>query len=271
MSRSSNSGAILPAEDQELVAPVLTRLAGEGLVLHQNVEVASVELQRTGVHVTLGRGAPATALDASHLMLATAPLPCVEGFGLKAARVAYSKDGIKVDAAGRTSNRHVYAIGAVVGGADSAMTAQHQGEHVAAALFGPQRRATPVARVLTTDPELAVVGLSEAAARARVKSIRVLRAPFSENPRARIAFAPDGHVKIVTDSNGIILGAGIVGSHARELIGIFSLAIAQRLSAADLDAVVATASTLTQACRTAALASPAQVGKAWRWPLRRLR
>jgi pyruvate/2-oxoglutarate dehydrogenase complex dihydrolipoamide dehydrogenase (E3) component len=254
-------GTILPEEDQELVGPILTRLAGEGLVIHQNVEILRVEPQRAGSRVVLGDGAP--SIEGSHVMLGTKPLPCVEGFGLKTARVAYSMEGIKTDADGRTSNPRIRAIGGVRGGPDSAMAARHQGERVAAALFGQPRGTAPVARVHCTDPELAVVGLTEGAARAKHKSIRVLRAPFSENQRARMAFGPEGHVKIVTDLHGYILGAGIVGPQARELIGIFTLAIARHMKAADLEAIVSTAATLTQACQTAALASGPQVGKAW--------
>ncbi len=262
-------GTILPEADRELIAPVLTRLAGEGLVIHQNAEILSLEPQLAGGRVNLGQ--EAASIEGSHIMVAARPLPCVEGFGLKTARVTYSMEGIKADADGKTSNPRIRAIGSVVGGPDSTMAARCQGERVAAALFGPrQGAAPPLARVLCTDPELAFVGLMEAAARARHRSIRVLRAPFSENERARTAFGPEGHVKIVTDSRGHILGAGIVGPQARELIGIFSLAIARHMKAAELDPIVSTAATLTQTCRTAALASGPQVGKAW-WRPRRIR
>jgi pyruvate/2-oxoglutarate dehydrogenase complex dihydrolipoamide dehydrogenase (E3) component len=255
-------GTILPEEDPELIQPVLTRLIGDGLVIHQNAEILSVEPQRTGARVQLGRGAP--SIEGSHIMVATRSLPSVEGFGLKTARVAYNMQGITADAEGKTSNPRIRAIGGVVGGLDSAVLARHQGERVAGVLFGqrPSEVPPPVARVLCTSPELAVVGLTEEAARTQHKSIRVLRAPFSENERARTAFGPDGHVKIVTDSRGHILGAGIVGPQARELIGIFSLAIAKQFKAADLEGIVSTAATLTQTCRTAALASQPQVGKA---------
>jgi pyruvate/2-oxoglutarate dehydrogenase complex dihydrolipoamide dehydrogenase (E3) component len=249
------SGTILPEEDRELLAPVLTRLIGEGLVIHQDAEILSLEPQRGGARVNLGHGGP--SIEGSHIMVAAKRLACVEGFGLKTARVTYSMEGIEADAEGKTSNPRIRAIGSVLGGPRLRTLGRYQGERVAAVLFGtrPTAPPTPVARVLCTDPELAVVGLTEEEARAQHKSIRVLRAPFSENERARTAFGPGGHVKIVTDSRGHILGAGIVGPEARELIGIFSLAIAKHFKAVDLEAIVSTASTLTQACRAAALAS----------------
>jgi pyruvate/2-oxoglutarate dehydrogenase complex dihydrolipoamide dehydrogenase (E3) component len=254
-------GRVLPDEDEELVAPVLRRLAGEGLAIHENAEILRIEPRRAGACVVLGPNA--ASIEGSHLMLAATPQACVEGLGLKAAQVAYGVDGIKADAEGKTSNPRVRAIGGVACGFTSAMLARHQGERVALVLFGsPSDVAPPVARILETDPEMAVVGLTEKAARAQVKSIRVLRAPFSENERAQTGFGPEGHVKIMTDSHGLILGAAIVGPQARELIGIFSLAIAKRATTADFEAIASSATTLTQACRAAALASAPQLGKA---------
>ncbi len=254
-------GRILPDEDDELIVPVLRRLAAEGLAIHENTEILRIEPQRAGACIVLGPNA--TSVEGSHVMVAATPQACVEGFGLKAARVAYGSAGIDTDAEGKTGNPRIRAIGGVAHAPASAMTARHQGERVALVLFGgPSDVAPPIARVLETDPEMAVVGLSEAAARAQHKSIRVLRAPFAENDRAQAAFGPEGHVKIVTDSRGLILGAGIVGPQARELIGIFSLAIAKRATAADFEAIASSSPALTQACRTAALASAPQLGKA---------
>jgi pyruvate/2-oxoglutarate dehydrogenase complex dihydrolipoamide dehydrogenase (E3) component len=254
-------GRILPDEDEELVAPILRRLAAEGLATHESAEILRIEPQRAGASVILGPNA--ASVEGSHVMVAATPQACVEGFGLKAAQVAYSSAGIGTDAEGKTSNPRIRAIGSVAHAPVSAMMARHQGERVALVLFGtPADVAPPIARVLETDPEMAVVGLSEAAARAQGKAIRVLRAPFSENERAQTGFGPEGHVKIMTDLRGLILGAGIVGPQARELIGIFSMAIAKRATAADFEAIASTAATLTEACRTAALASAPQLGKA---------
>ncbi len=255
-------GKILPDEDEELLAPVLTRMRRDGVVIHEQAEILRLEPQRVGLRIILGPDA--AAIDASHLFVSAQPIPAVEGFGLKNAHVGYGPEGIKTDAEGKTSNARIRAIGAVAGGSPSARLAHHQGERVAAVLFGPpQAIAAPVARVTCTDPEIASIGLSEAAAKVQHKSIRMLRAAFSESERARAAFGAAGHVKIVTDSHGHILGAGIVGPQARELIGIFSLAIAKHLKAPDLDAVLSNAPTLTEVCRTAALASAPQLGKAW--------
>ena len=80
-----------------------------------------------------------------------------------------------------------------------------------------------------TDPELAHVGLSEADARGRNVKVKVLRWPYHENDRAHAERAVEGHVKVVTDEKGRILGASIVGEQAGELIQMWALAIAQKL------------------------------------------
>jgi pyruvate/2-oxoglutarate dehydrogenase complex dihydrolipoamide dehydrogenase (E3) component len=84
--------------------------------------------------------------------------------------------------------------------------------------------------VAYTDPELAQVGLLEDEARALAGSIRVLRWPFRENDRALTTGATNGHIKVITDRKGGILGATIVGAKASENITAWTLAINQKLN-----------------------------------------
>jgi pyruvate/2-oxoglutarate dehydrogenase complex dihydrolipoamide dehydrogenase (E3) component len=87
-----------------------------------------------------------------------------------------------------------------------------------------------VARVAFTDPEFAQVGLQEDEARARHRVIRVLRWPFRVNERALAERSTDGHVKVITDRYGNVLGATIVGPQAGEGIAIWTLAVAEKLN-----------------------------------------
>ena len=87
-----------------------------------------------------------------------------------------------------------------------------------------------IPRVTFTDPELAYVGLSEAEAAKRAGKINVLRWPYRENDRAQAERTTTGHVKVITARDGKILGAGIVGAQAGELIQMWSLAISQGLN-----------------------------------------
>ena len=82
-----------------------------------------------------------------------------------------------------------------------------------------------IPRVTFTDPELAHVGLTEAQARERHGAIRVLRWPYHDNDRAQTERETHGHIKVVTTTKGLILGATIVGAEAGELITTWTLAI----------------------------------------------
>ena len=108
----------------------------------------------------------------------------------------------------------------------------HAGLVIRHALFRTPVRADRLAvpRVTFTDPELAQVGLREDEARAHCGIIRVLRSPYRENDRALATGATTGHIKIVTDRRGDILGATLVGAGAAENIAAWTLAINQKLN-----------------------------------------
>jgi pyruvate/2-oxoglutarate dehydrogenase complex dihydrolipoamide dehydrogenase (E3) component len=222
-------------------------------------EIARLEPISGGLRVYF-QGGPAP-LESQQIAFAANPLPLVEGLGLKNAGVTYANSGILSDAQGRTSNRKIHVVGNAAGGPDSGLSALGQAERLAAHLFGHSRLASPIAGVLGTDPEMAIVGLNEAQARKKHNSIRILRATFADSARARLTRTRQGHVKIVTNSAGIILGAGLVGPGVRELAGIFSVAIDKRMKASELS-VIANAPALTQAISEAALASTSYLGKA---------
>ena len=140
--------------------------------------------------------------------------------------------GIAVDRGLRTTNRRAFAIGDAAGGPQFTHAAlYHAGIVIKSALFRLRARADYRALpwATYTDPELAQVGLGEAAARAACGRVRVLRAGFAENDRAATERDALGLVKIVVRPNGRILGAAILGAGAGELILPWALAISQRL------------------------------------------
>jgi pyruvate/2-oxoglutarate dehydrogenase complex dihydrolipoamide dehydrogenase (E3) component len=169
----------------------------------------------------------------SHLLLATGRRPSLDGLNLDAASIAYSRDGITVDRGLRTSNRRVYAIGDVAGGLRFTHLANyHAGLVIRNALFRLPVKTddSVIPRVTFTDPELAHVGLTEDEARRATKAIRILRWPLSENDRAQAERKTRGHIKVIADKRGRILGATIVGHGAGELIATWALARASRLN-----------------------------------------
>jgi pyruvate/2-oxoglutarate dehydrogenase complex dihydrolipoamide dehydrogenase (E3) component len=221
----------LGKEDPELAAHVLERLGDEGLAVREGVRVVGVEGKARAVRVAIEGEGGAEVIAGSHLLVATGRKPNLSDLNLDAAGIKHGAQGIMVDGGLVTSNPKVFAIGDCTGGLQFTHVANyHAGIVIRRALFRlPVKvNAMLVPRVTFTDPELAAVGLSEEEARARGE-IRVLRWPYHENDRAQAERTTEGMVKVITDRRGRILGAGIVGAHAGELIQMWALAISQRL------------------------------------------
>jgi pyruvate/2-oxoglutarate dehydrogenase complex dihydrolipoamide dehydrogenase (E3) component len=224
-----DAGPILPRDDPELVALLAARLAEDGIVLRPSAAVAGVEPASNGIAVVLAGGERITG---SHLLVAAGRQPELAALDLAAAGIEATAAGIVVDRRLRTTNRRAYAIGDAAGGPQFTHVAlYHAGIVIRNALFRlPARvdyRALPW--VTFTDPELAQVGLTEAAARAQGQDLRVLRWPLADNDRAQTERDTAGEVKITTRRNGRILGATILGPGAGDLILPWALAISQRL------------------------------------------
>jgi len=222
----------LSKDDPELTKVVIERLRAEGVTIHENTKVESVEggLGRVRVNVTSSN--EKRAIEGTHLLLAVGRKPSIADLGLEAAGVRYDQRGIKVNRGLKTSNRRIFAIGDVAGGLQFTHVANyHAGIVIRRALFRLPAKVdnSVVPWVTFTDPELAHVGLSEAAARKSSGTINVLRWPYHENDRAQAERETTGHIKVVTAKNGRILGATIVGAQAGELIGMWALAISQKM------------------------------------------
>jgi pyruvate/2-oxoglutarate dehydrogenase complex dihydrolipoamide dehydrogenase (E3) component len=157
----------------------------------------------------------------------------------------------------KTTNKRVYAIGDVAAGQLQFTHAgnYHAGLVIRNALFrlpvGANNDVIPW--VTYTEPELAQSGLSEAEARKRSIKIRILRWPYHDNDRAQAERETHGHIKVITKTNGKIIGATIVGAQAGELITAWTLAIAQGLNIRALTSIVVPYPTLSEIGKRAAI------------------
>ncbi len=235
--------AALPEADPELAAIIVDRLRAEGIGLRAGVKVTQVARRRSGLRLSLIDPSDGEInIEASHLLVATGRRPDIDVLGLSSAGIASTGDGITVDRNLRTTNRRAYAIGDAIAGPPLAERARREGVAVIRNILRRVPVGSPAANVplaVFTDPALAQVGLSESEARTRHRDIRVVRIPYAGNDRAEIEHAPYGTVKVVATANGKrILGAGIVGRNATDLIAPFALAIANGLG---LDAISAVA------------------------------
>lgn len=247
------AGIFLAKDDPELAAIVVARLRAEGIDLRDGIKVERVERSADGIVALLNGGA---RLEGTHLLVAAGRTPTTEGLGLDRAGIATTRRGIAVDARLRTANRHVWAIGDCNGLQPFTHMAGYQASlFVRSALFRVPARLDPSILCWTTytDPELAQVGKSEREARGdHGDAVRVLRWRFAENDRAQAERDIEGMVKVVTDRRGRVLGAGIAGPQAGELIQSWCLAVSQRLKVSALAGFVPPYPTLGETAKRAA-------------------
>jgi pyruvate/2-oxoglutarate dehydrogenase complex dihydrolipoamide dehydrogenase (E3) component len=165
-------------------------------------------------------------------LIAVGRKPTIEGLDLTAAGVETNARGVKTDARLRSTNKRIYAIGDVAGGKQFTHVAgYHASVLVRNILFKmPAKNNEHLAPHVTyCDPELAQIGLTEKEARETHGEIKIARWSFSQNDRAEAERDTQGLVKVVTDKKGTILGAGIVGRGAGDLLQPWTLAMTSGL------------------------------------------
>ena len=265
--------SILPKDDPELVEILRRRLRADGIDLHEGAKVVGVARAESGIRVEIERDGTRQQISGSHLLLAVGRVPGVEGLGLESAGIEYDRRGIKTDARLRTTNKKVYAAGDIAGGLQFTHVAgYHAGIVIKNALFRwPAKLDTnAVPWVTYTAPELAQVGMAEAAAREAHGSVNILRWPFAENDRAQAERRVDGLVKAVVRPNGKILGVTILGAQAGELIQPWVLAMSQGLKIGAMAQMIAPYPTLGEASKRAAgsFYIPKLFGERTKWLVR---
>ena len=240
----------LAKDDPECGSIVLDQLEREGVVIRSGVKVLGVAHAAGRVTVTIEGADGSETIEGTHILIAAGRKPTVDGLDLEAAGVRSDRSGIIVSRKLKTSNRRIYAIGDVAAGQLQFTHAAnyHAGLVIRNALFRLPVRVDndAIPWVTYTEPELAQAGITEAEARRRRIAIRILRWPYHENDRAQAERETGGHIKVITDKKGRILGATIVGAQAGELIALWTLAIAQKLNIRALTGIVLPYPTLTE-------------------------
>jgi pyruvate/2-oxoglutarate dehydrogenase complex dihydrolipoamide dehydrogenase (E3) component len=247
---------VLGREDSEFSSLVADCLRTEGVDIREGIKIARVEAAGSGARVVLEGDGREEHIDGSHLLIAGGRAPNVNNLGLERAGIAFDRKGISVSKSLRTSNRRVYAIGDVAGGTQFTHAANyHAGLVIRAVLFRMRVKAHDhlIPRVTYTDPEIATAGLTEEQARAKHKKLNIYRWPFSENDRAQAGRETHGHIKVLASAKGHVLGVGIVGPHAGELLGPWQLAITKGLKVADIAGMVMPYPTLQEVSKRAAV------------------
>ena len=246
--------------EPEHAAGLQAALESEGVVFHAPSKTRRISGEAGAITVELESG---LKVEGTHLLVAAGRAPNVEGLNLEAAGVRYDRRGIEVDDTLRTSNPKVFAAGDIAAGMGGLTHAAgyHASTLVKGFYFLPPvlnrimaKAEADVPASVYTEPELASVGLSEAAAREAGHDVRVTTAAFADNDRAIAERETAGSVKIVADKKGRILGASILGEGAGDLIQILSLAKAQGVKLSGLAQMIAPYPTRGEAIKRASSA-----------------
>ncbi|MGX9353065.1 dihydrolipoyl dehydrogenase family protein [Shimia sp. W99] len=229
----------LGKDDPEMAAFVLEALRGEGVEIAEGAMAARVSSEQGRITVETKDGRSFTG---SHLLMAVGRRANTEKLNLEAAGIETTRTGIKVDAALKTTNRRVYAIGDVAGGMQFTHVAGYQaGVIIRSALFGlpAKARTDHIPYATYTDPELAQIGPTEAEARkVHGDRLTVARFEFDHNDRLIAERKAKGLIKVMV-VKGRPVGVSIAGPQAGELINLWALAIANRLKMSAVAAMVA--------------------------------
>ena len=232
------TGDLLPGVDRDLVRPLLLRLKSRFQNIYLNTQVTSCELQENQITTEFDGPGDIESANYDRVLVAVGRKPNSMDLGLESTQINTDERGfIIVDERYQTDEPSVFAIGDVIGGAMLAHKASAEGKTVVGILAGeessPKTRCVPA--VVFTDPEIAWCGLTETEAQNNNRKVKVAKFPWSASGRAQTLSRPDGVTKLVLDPDTeVVLGMGISGVGAGELIGEGVLAVDNGLKAKDL-------------------------------------
>ncbi len=242
----------LGKDDPELAGVVLDALRDEGVVIEEDALAAEVRGKAGAIEVEAKDG---RIFKGSHLLMAVGRKANTDKLDLEKAGIKPARNGIKVDASLRTTNKKVYAIGDVAGGLQFTHVAgYHAGVIIRSMLFGlPSKAKTAhIPWATYTDPELAQVGMTEAEAKkAHGIKLEVVRFHYTHNDRAIAERKTKGFIKVMV-VKGRPVGVSIVGYQAGELINLWALALANSMKMSQIAAMVAPYPTIGEINKRAA-------------------
>lgn len=244
---------LLPGVDRDLVQPLARRCEKLFEAIHLNTKITDLRESGSRIEVHLeGRGTQ----DFDRVLVAVGRRAQSDGLGLEGTRVRADERGaIIVDEHCRTPDPHIYAVGDVTGEPMLAHRAMRQGKIAAEVIAGRPAAFDNVVvpAVVFTDPEVAWCGLTEADAQRAARPVKIAKLQWAASGRAATLGRSDGLTKLLVEPDtGRLLGVGIVGPAAGELIAEGALAVETALLAEDLAATIHTHPTLSETFMEAA-------------------
>jgi dihydrolipoamide dehydrogenase len=251
------TGSLLPGVDADLVRPLFQHLQKQFAAIHLNTKVAKIEEVANGIRAILEGPEVAEAQSTfEKVLVAVGRRPNSRQLGLEKAGVQVDEKGfIKVDERRRTSVANIHAIGDVAGEPMLAHKAAHEGKLAVEVICGEPAVWEPrcIPAVVFTDPEIAWAGLTEHDAKKQGREVKVARLHWGASGRALTLGRTDGISKLIVDpESDRILGVGLAGAGAGELIAEGVLAIEMAATARDVALSIHPHPTLTETISEAA-------------------
>lgn len=257
---------LLPQAEPEIAAALTSYFEDEGISVASNIAYRSIRETGNGIALTIAQDGRSRIIEADQVLIATGRAPNIEDLGLAEQAIALRQNGgIVVDHFMRTTKAGIYAAGDVTG-CDQFVYMAAYGAKLAAsnALNGDKlrydNRAMPA--IVFTDPQVASVGLTEAAAQAAGHQIRISTIGLDQVPRALAARDTRGLIKLVADvGNGRLLGAHLLAPEGGDGIQTAALAIRHGLTIDDLAEAIFPYLTTVEGLKLAALSFGKDVAK----------
>jgi dihydrolipoamide dehydrogenase len=256
---------VLPVEDEEISGLARKSFEKQGMKILTGTSVAALKRGADNVTATLkAKDGSSQDVTVDRVILAVGITGNVEDLGLEALGVKVEKGHIEIDGYGRTNVAGVYAIGDVAGPPWLAHKASHEAvacvEKIAGLASAHALDKTNIPGCTYCQPQVASVGLTEAAAKAKGYTLKVGRFPFQGNGKAIALGEPEGLVKTIFDAKtGELLGAHLIGAEVTELIQGFVVAKTLETTEAELMATVFPHPTLSEMMHESVLDAYGQV------------
>jgi dihydrolipoamide dehydrogenase len=229
---------LLPGPDADLVRPLAARLKKQFEAIHTSAELRSARKTGKGVELTFAKGGAEQRQTFQRVLVSVGRKPNAQNLGLENTKVKRNQRGfIEVDAQRRTADKRIFAIGDVAGEPMLAHKASREGIVAAQVIAGQPGVFDPQAipAIVYTSPEVAWCGLIETQAKEQGLEIKVGKFPWGASGRAVTMGCPEGVTKIIADARTRrVLGVGIVGENAGDLIAEATLAIEMGAEVQDL-------------------------------------
>lgn len=242
--------SILSGFDRDMVKLVEDNFKSKGVQIVTSAMAKSARETDDGVEVTYEVDGKTETVSADYVLVTVGRRPNSDQLGLELAGVKMTDRGlIEVDQQGRTSQKHIFAIGDIVAGPPLAHKASYEAKIAAEAISGKNVAIDYVAipAVCFTDPELASVGLTEAQAKEAGHAVKVSKFPLGANGRALSLNQTEGFVRLISEKEtGLLLGGQVAGVGASDLIAEITLAIEARMNLEDLSLTIHAHPTLAE-------------------------